>query len=448
MALTAIRIKTDKPEYSRFEADKSIIRAKIFPDPATELVDEPVTVTISKGAREIARQEVTLSGDYPKGSLVEFDLNSIADTDGIPLCTRGQYTIRATQNTVTASAIFRVSVVTVAQMKAGYCFGTPLYVYDKMAPKKQPSLVTGVTIRNVSEKTKQGMYNLTYTKATNSLTWGGGAEIPIGSASEIVPDAKGNYIEVDIDEFELPDTDAAEAILVDREVMSDDVIRDEIDKAISEIESSLLKVWIEPTRFATEPYFSEGEYDKKIDPLAYYENDFTQNAKVWHLNLPIQQLIKVDEVSGYIGNTQAIRLSNMAYSCNRKAGTLDVLPFNSQYSYLYTFFVQLSFWGYRSTIAGFWRFKGVAGIERMEGDIVKLIGMSAAIPILTMAGQGYRAGYSSESISKDGVSSSRSYTSSASYGIYSATIEEYRKWIKDNTRRLRNTYRGIPMVTI
>jgi len=450
MALTAINIKTDRYEYSRFEDNRSKIRVRVLPTPATGLTQELVTITLLRGTQAILQQSVTLNGDYPKGHIAEIDLNSILDAEGIPTCTRGEYTVQAEQEDILAAATVRVSIITVDGMRSGYCFGAPLFNYDTMAAKKQPTLVTGVTIRKVSERTKAGLYNLTYTKATSSLTWGDGTAVPIGanSTDEIIPDAKGNYIEVDIDQFELPESDAAEAILVDREIMSDDTIRDEINKAVAEVENTLLKVWVEPIRFATEPFFSQGGYDRKVEPLAYYANDFTRNALVWHLNLPLQQLIKVEEISGYIGNTVALQLANMAFTVNRKAGTVDVLPYNSQYAHLYTFFVQLSIWGVRDVIAGFWRYSGVSGIERMDGDIVKLIGLVAAIPILTIAGQAYRGGFSSESTSKDGVSVSKSYTSSASYGVYSASIEEYKKWIEKNTKRLRNKYRGIPMVTI
>lgn len=450
MALTAINIQTNRYEYSRFEDGKSTVRVRIVPTPATGLVQESVVVDLLRGSQIVSTQTVVLDGAYPKGQIVEFDLTSIADSDGIPLCTRGKYTVRATQETVQASAAILVSIITVDEMRRNYCFGAPLYNYETMVPKKQPSLVTGVTVKTVSEKTRAGLYNLAYAKTANTLTWNGGPAVTIGadSTSEILPDVNGNYIEVEIDQFELPAADAAEALLVGREMIDDEVIRAEIDKAVAEVENTLLKIWVEPMRFATEPYWSQGGYDRKIEPLAYYANDFTENGLVWHLNMPIQQLIKVGEVAGYIGNTKALQLGNMAYTVNRKAGALDVLPYNCQYAYLYTFFVQLSIWGVRDVIAGFWRYHGIAGLERMEGDIQKLIGMQAAVPILAIAGQGYRGGFSSESISKDGVSSSRSYTSSAIYGVYSATIEEYKKWIDKNAKRIRNQYRGIPMVTL
>ena len=102
----------------------------------------------------------------------------------------------------------------------------------------------------------------------------------------------------------------------------------------------------------------------------------------------------------------------------------------------------------RECIADFWRYQGVAGIEELSGEVLKLIGYTAGITVLAIAGQAYRAGFASESTSKDGVSRSVSYTSSASYGIYSATIGEYKEWLKQNSKRISRLYRGISMVTL
>ena len=81
-------------------------------------------------------------------------------------------------------------------------------------------------------------------------------------------------------------------------------------------------------------------------------------------------------------------------------------------------------------------------MRECPGDVIELIGRHAAIPILAAAGAAFRGGYSSQSISRDGVSESVSYTSSAIYGIYSASIEDYRNWIRENLPALRNRYRG------
>ena len=432
----------------------------MLPAPATGLDVTVLLALRKKGGPVIDTVETKLTGDLPKGQTAAFDIAAIKDADGIPLCTRGDYQVEAYSpaegyaagSPPMAVAAIRVSLITVEEMRKGYCFGTPLYASDTPAPKRQPVVVSGVRITRLSEDTRKGVAPLVYVVGGKTLSWNGGPAVPIGGDREILPDGFGGYAEVEIDEFNLPTNDASEGIVVDKEDMDDSFIRSEIDKATDSIENTELKVLIEPARIATEPYYSNPEpgewFDKKVVPVMFTRRDFNRNGITWHLDIPVSQLLKIDKVAGYMGNTKALEIQQGAFSVNRKAGTLDVLPYNSQYSYLFTFFQQLQFWGMREYIADFWRYAGVAGLTETPGDVLKLIGYTAATSILTVAGQAYKGGFSSESISKDGVSRSASYTASATYGIYSATITEYKDWIKTNKARIRNQYRGLQMVVL
>lgn len=451
MALTGIAIYLDRPEYSRLETNRSVVKARIIPTPATDLVSEVVTVSLVKKGVPIYQTDVTFDGDAPKGQVVEIDLKNIKDSDGVTHINRGTYTVQATQGLVTASATTKVALITATEMRRTYCQGLHLIAGSKLAPKKQPSAVTGVWISNVSKATKAGLQALEYNATAGTLTWGGGTAITLDDAtgSEILLDAKGGYIEVDIDHFNLPATNASEAILIDHEDLTDDFLHREIEKATQEVELAL-KVFIEPTRLATEPYYSapeEGEYfDCAAETLAYYEKDFNMRGKTWQLNLPYHQVSKMEGLVGFIGNNKAFELHSGAISVTRKSGIANVLPYNSQYSVFYNFFLQINFWGQREFIPNFWRYKLVAGVEESTpGEILKMVGYTAAISILTTAEQAYRAGVSSESISKDGVSRSQSYNAK---GIYDSTIQEYKEWLKTNTPKFRNLYRGVPMVTL
>jgi hypothetical protein len=451
MALTGIAIYLDKPEYSRLETNRSVVRARVVPAPATGLVSETVGVALMKKGVPIYQTTVAFNGDTPKGTVIDIDLKEIKDADGVTHITRGKYQLTATQGSISATATVTVALITAVEMRRTYCQGLHLVAGSKLAPKKQPSVVTGIWISNVSKSSKAGLKALEYNATTNALTWGGGTATPLDdtSSSEILMDAKGGYIEVEIDHFNLPGTDASEAILIDQDALDDDFLHREIEKATQEIELAL-KVFLEPTRIATAPYFQapeQGEYfDVEAEALCYYEKDFNMRGLAWQLNLPYHQVSKIEKIAGYIGNSKALEISSGALSVNRKSGVANVLPHNSQYSAFYTFFMTLNFWGNREFIPAFWRYKAVAGIEETTpGDILKLIGYTAAMSILTTAEQAYRAGVSSESISKDGVSRSTSYNAK---GIYDTTIQEYKDWLKTNTPKLRNIYRGIPMVTV
>ena len=450
MALTSLQIDTDRAEYSRLEPLRSVVRARVIPAPATGLSGETVVVSLVKQGVAIWSTPVTFDGDASKGAVIPIDLTDIKDANGDTHINRGTYAVEAVQGELAASKTFSVALITAAEMRKSYCQGLHLVSGYKLAAKRQPSAVTGVTITDVSKGTRAGVKALAYDSAAKTLAWDGGPVIPCeGSENEILIGAKGNWIEVDIDPFSLPETDAAEGILLAEESLDDDFLRREIEKATQEAEIRL-KVNLEPTRVATEPYFSnpgQGEYyDSKAAPVMFQPRDFNLRGLTWQLQLPCNQVSQVSAVEGFIGNTQALTITSGALSVNRKSGVLSILPYNSQYSYLYVFFAGLNFWGYREFIPDFWRYKATIGIEeKTPGDILKLVGYIAAASVLTTAEQAYRAGTTSESNSKDGVSSSRSYNAK---GIYDTTIQEYKDWVKENAPRLRNQYRGIPCVVM
>jgi hypothetical protein len=449
--LTSLKIDTDKAEYSRLESLRSVVRVRVLPTPATGLVGEAVVVSLVKKGVTIWSTPVVFSGDASKGVVVPIDLTDIKDDNGDTHISRGIYTVEATQGNVSATKDFSVALITAAEMRKSYCQGLHLVAGYKLAAKRQPSLVTGVTITDVSKGTRAGVKALSYDVSAKTLTWDNGPAITIEDAENaILIDAKGsNWIEVDIDPFGLPDADAAEGILLAEESLDDEFIRREIEKATQEAEVRL-KVNLEPTRIATEPYFSnpeQGEYfDYKAAPVMYQARDFNTRGVTWQMQLPYHQVAKISKVEGFMGNTLALTITAGAITVNRKSGLLNILPYNSQYSYLYTFFAQLNFWGYREFIPDFWRYKGTIGVEEnTPGDILKVVGLLAAVSILTTAEQAYRAGTTSESTSKDGVSHSRSYNAK---GIYDTTIQEYKEWTDKNVPKLRNQYRGIPCVVM
>lgn len=459
--LSSLTLRLDREEYSRFESARSVIRATVVPSPSTVEGSEEVTVRLLRGSVELASQALTFSGECELGLGASFDLASLADASGIPTATRGAYTVQVSQEGgPSASVACLVSFVTAEQMRTAYCQGANLLSSETIRPRRQPLLVTGVTICECSEMVRPGIYNLAFVvgdEAPNTLSFASGATVTLDDAvtEEFLPDTRGGYLRVEIDHRSLPEETVAEGILFDKERMTDDTIRDHIRQAVAEVENSLLHVFVEPQRIATEPWYSAPEpgewFDRRGEPIAFMPEDFNARAIAWHLNLPVQQLQSIDRVEGWMGNSRVLEVASGAYAAVKKTGTVDILPYSSQYAYLYHFFTHMNFWGIREYVANFWRWKGVAGINEPPeamGEIVKLIAFSAAITILTVAGQAYRGGFASESLSKDGVSQSRSYTASAMYGIYSATINSYKDWIKDNGRRIAQKYRGIPMVVL
>jgi hypothetical protein len=67
---------------------------------------------------------------------------------------------------------------------------------------------------------------------------------------------------------------------------------------------------------------------------------------------------------------------------------------------------------------------------------------------LLQAGSALKAGISSESVSRDGVSESTSYTQSAMYGIYSHVTIPYQDWLDSNLPMLKRRLGGVSFVTL
>jgi len=91
----------------------------------------------------------------------------------------------------------------------------------------------------------------------------------------------------------------------------------------------------------------------------------------------------------------------------------------------------------------------LTGFDKIQYDILNLVGMIAAIQTLAQAGDLILgAGIASQSVSIDGLSQSISSTSSATNAGYGARITEYRKTIKETIDRLKSRYTGIRFVSM
>lgn len=470
--IAAIALKTDRYEYSRFESDASVINARLTVTAPEEVGGvtpaEKITVSLVKHyidgrSQIIDTQEVAVSGNG--GTLTfSFDLNTYKDSDGLIKATRGRYTLQAIteRGELTASAALMVVPITVDKFRRTYLYGMTLYAAEQVTAVFQPSLITGVTVTGVSSNVRRGtlavLTLVVPAEGNPTLKWGNGPATTITASGEqaVIDTTTQHYMKVtvDLDELNAAGT-YSETIILDQKQMSDADLRAYLETAINTTENGFLGTFIEPRRVATKPYFNdplEGEYfDVEVPAVAYYmERSWNIREQGFKINLPLHQLQRIDEITGYMGNTKVLGLVTGAYAIQTQTGDVSILPFNSQYAICWNFFSRMDFFGLRDTIPNFWNYKGVVGIKEMEGvgDILQLIMCEAAVQVKTVAGSAYKAGCSSESISKDGVSKSVSYTSSATFGIYSADIEEHRKWLDANRRRIRNKWRGIPMVVL
>jgi hypothetical protein len=91
----------------------------------------------------------------------------------------------------------------------------------------------------------------------------------------------------------------------------------------------------------------------------------------------------------------------------------------------------------------------VAGFESSDDvpmDLREIIGKQAAVSLLNIIGRGLMSGFSSSSLSMDGVSESFSSTQSATSAYYGADIKEYKddieKYISENKMKFGHITMG------
>lgn len=88
-------------------------------------------------------------------------------------------------------------------------------------------------------------------------------------------------------------------------------------------------------------------------------------------------------------------------------------------------------------------------IDEIPEDLLQMVGMLAAIPLLAIAGDLILgAGIASQSLSIDGLSQSISSTSSATNAGYGARIIEYRKVIDGMKKEMKGYYKGIGFTVV
>lgn len=88
---------------------------------------------------------------------------------------------------------------------------------------------------------------------------------------------------------------------------------------------------------------------------------------------------------------------------------------------------------------------GFINSDYVPRDLRKAIGMLAALNTLGWVGDGLMAGFSSSSVSLDGLSESFSSTQSATSAYFGARIKSYTDQLKEFVKHNKNKYGNIPM---
>ena len=473
----------DKEEYSQYERDANIVTTTITGTPAIPANLDQLTIEIRKARRN--RDVVVASTTYTfDGIVADFDTtgvnitidltNVVSSPDLIRLLRSGEYFIRvydtANPTTITEdSDDFFISLITLNRFRESYLFGLDLQANEVRGWKLPPRNITGITLKEISRAHPCAFFTLALnvntenTPHVRTLSWAGGDAIFINETVKqtyILPGELGQeFVLVEVDPRRLPTSSVQEKLLVEEDQLDDERLREFIEQARGIVENTKLQLFLEPTRcvtnidptqitFSTQnlsPIVLDSDWDVISQPVTFYPN----NASKWiNIQMPHKHVLRVDSLFGAVANTRIVDINLEWIEIAEAEGFLELVPFNQEIAFDFVGLVYVEALRGQVPIPSFWRYNLIAGLRDTPFELIEWVGRIAAIPVLTIAGQAFRSGYSSQSISRDGVSESVSYTASAIYGIYSASIEDHKRWIKEHEPQFRATYRGMTMVAL
>lgn len=260
----------------------------------------------------------------------------------------------------------------------------------------------------------------------------------------------------------LPTTSVSEEILIAKKQLDDEDLCKFLEKSVDWVENIVIAGYVEPTNVVTDrdpttiqysagvnaptPIFTDTDYDFIVSPLTYF---VPRTSGQWvQIQTQFPQVIRVDSLFGSIANTRVIDIDLEWIEVTQQGGLLQLVPFNQEIAFDFIGLLWVNAIRGAAELPNFWHFNMIVGLRDSPGEIRELIAKKAAMDALTVAGQALRPGVGSLSLSRDGVSESVSYTTSAQYGAYTGTINAYKEWIDDHIQAIKGKYRGPTMIVV
>lgn len=478
-------------EYCRYDPTRNTIDAYLTFQGA--LATDTVTVTLVRmtgytdgGTQILATQTVTCTANQPSATLT-FVLEQIRETEPydppvqgpgsnlIAPASRdnqlyrgvaGQYQVQAVANTSgpsAASPTFRITLIPSDELRHLWLRGVSLEALDVVAPVFQPQVLTGVRIRDVAQDILAGAYALTLTVGTpNTLQWANGTPQPLTSSARQTVVCQSadqhHYVVLDVNPWQLPTTSMTETILISGSQFTDANLQQYVDYATHSLESAWY-FFVEPHTTDTDPLISQKPYDvlqqRGAVPSTYHV-EHQEVAMTYHrprdfshwmsFTLPRKQIQAVYYLYGYFNQSQAVSIGRDWIVFDPITGVLELVPDNGAIiSWQFYGAAILQFFINYSTIPAFWHFGLASGLNELHGEyqiIREAIAKQAASNILSAAGFSLSGGAQTRSVSRDGVSDSRTYAGKQAGQELRAQYEE---WLMKNTRRISQRYGGIPI---
>jgi hypothetical protein len=454
--ISTISVDLSSEEYCKYDPLLSVFNAAVTTDGTS---GDTLTWTISRldGFGTIATGNIILSG--PNTSIV-VDLRGVLDPDGINWITAGSYNLNVAGGTANVDVTFLVSLIPVEEFKRRWIFGLSLEASDILAPVVPLRIITGVTYEDSSQTMPPGAYTLLFTPgspATLSLDGGTSAAIfPTGIQHVVlVESCNSAWVKFRVDPARLPVGVTSEVLVLDRAKMDDESLREFITAAAHWVES-YLQIGIEP-RVSMTPLLWNLNNRPFVDSLTQavswqrpYQTD------TWlSFHLPVRRLLKVYKLQGYFNSSLSVDIPvDMWETHDEYSGMVVFIP-RSGGALVAWQSVQATFFQFmfaRDVVQEFWNYDVAHGLRSLDipenAPIIEAVARKAAIDVLLQAGSALKAGISSESVSRDGVSESTSYTQSAMYGIYSHVTIPYQDWLDSNLPMLKRRLGGVSFVTL
>lgn len=402
--------------------------------------------------------EQVLSVSDGSQSKFEVDLRELKFHEGDLGCIAGEYQLVITTkaNNIDHAYPFKVVLVTTERLKRQWCHGMTMYAYEQLWFKQPLKKITGVDLMEISSGTKPSTYTLSYDVENKTLSWNYGDPVDVSDTWDedefILYDAMlsqgdssdGDYIKVRVDSDELPTSSFSEPVIVDLKEFDQKSIQGFLKEAAAFV-TQYIGALPQPDIYSTDKeskfrYVEPSDFNEPERPNSYNQTFLIGLAQV-------QKLRKIHGKS--LHGTYDVNLDHVDVT---ESGHATV---KRSYSMLFGSGNPLFMGGFhdrtihsdhnsggKNKMKHFWQFEVISGVEDPEIRQLMLdaIAAVATIKIMNIAGAAYKAGYSSESISRDGMTQSVSYTSSAMYGIYSAPIEEAKKYLGMTENKQQTEY--------
>lgn len=462
MSVTAVY--TDMSEYCRYHPHLSVITATI--EVSSPTPGDVITASLFRldGYGSVCDKEVTLAS--ATSYTVTFDLNKdgyIQTSDGnaisnplIYMAKQGDYVIQAANDdgNVTQSDVFAVSIVPVWELRNEWIKGVTLYDYEVLEPRVQPQNITGVTVTEVSANHDKGPFTLSYVASSPStLTWDGGPSVNIngdGVQTILLTNQTQDFIMVEVNPLKLPTASTSDALYIDNGRVKDRALIDQVRRATSWVEQRIVTK-VEPTIVDTDPQLPDAGYsDETAIAETYYR---PRNYNKWmYFQVPYPNLLDLS-VTAYFNQAKTAVVPRQWLVWDEMTGICELVPSASS-EVIWTFYNGVFIMQYlfnTASVPGFWHYRATVGLRDLNGNraiVREAIAKKSATEILNSAGSAYRAGYASQSSSRDGVSQSEGYTSSATFGTYGGHFTSYKEWLKEEIPRMRTRFCGIQFRTI